>query len=184
MIKDILRTRVKNMRKSMTHDEVEEKSALICKRLFDSGILDDTKTVMVYFDAFNEVCTRDIISGLFEQGKRLAAPVTDKTTNTLTAYYFTPEDTLIKGAYNITEPPRTSKADFSEIDAIIIPGIAFDRHGNRMGFGAGYYDRFLENFHGKKIGICYKYQCKYDVPVSEHDIPMDYVINEEEIYVI
>ncbi len=184
MKKEELRNKIKALRKNLTKHQIVEKSDIIYNKLFELEKINQAKTIMVYIHAFNEVRTDKIIKKLFDDGKKVCAPITDENTKTIRAYYFDNTDNFVKGAYGILEPPRNCVADISQIDVAIIPGIAFDKYGNRMGFGEGYYDRFLSQFKGTKIGIGYKFQCEYNIECNEYDIPMDYIINEEEIYVI
>lgn len=184
MKKQELRNKIKALRKSLTKQQILKKSDIIYNKLFELKEINSAKTVMVYISSFNEVRTDKIIKKLLDGGKKVCAPITDKKTKTIRAYYFDSTDDFVKGAYGILEPPRIFAADVSQIDVAIIPGVAFDKCGNRMGFGEGYYDRFLSQFKGTKIGIGYKFQCEYNIECDEYDIPMDYIINEEEIYVI
>lgn len=184
MNKQELRNKIKALRKNLTKQEITEKSDVICNKLFELKKINHSKTVMVYIHAFNEVRTDKIIKKLLADGKKVCAPVTDENTKTITAYYFENSDDFVKGAYGILEPPKICVADISQIDIAIIPGIAFDKYGSRLGFGEGYYDRFLSKFKGTKIGIGYKFQCEHNIECDEYDIPMNYIINEEEIYVI
>lgn len=90
-------------------------------------------------------------------------------------------DDLKKGAYGILEPSVVKTADEKDIDVILVPGLAFDRHGGRMGFGKGYYDRLLETSIAVKIGLCYDFQLFDTIPTESHDVPMDFIITEKEI---
>lgn len=184
MDKEKIRDRIKAQRKQLSKQEIEDKSAKITLALFSCDALKNANTVMVYLANFNEVRTDKITQRLFQKGKRVVAPITDEENISLTPYLFTNEKELTKGAYGIKEPKRDFRVEKSEIDAVIVPGIAFDENGNRMGFGKGYYDRFLEDFCGIKIGICYDFQIIDAIPTNEHDIAMDYIISEENIYVI
>ena len=69
----------------------------------------------------------------------------------------------------------------NNIDVILVPGLAFDRNGGRMGFGKGYYDRLLESSKAVKIGLCYDFQILEKIPTESHDVPMNFVITEKEI---
>lgn len=184
MNKEELRKEMKNLRKNMSKEEIFAKSDLICNKLFTLDVIKNAKTVMVYISAFNEVRTQKIIQKLIDDKKRVSAPITNEENKSMSAYYFDDLSKLVKGAYGILEPPMEHMCDISKIDVVVVPGIAFDKNGNRMGFGEGYYDRFLADFKGTKIGIGYKFQCKNNIDVNEYDIAMDYVINEEDIYVI
>lgn len=90
-------------------------------------------------------------------------------------------DDMEKGAYGILEPKTVRKADENNIDVILVPGLAFDRNGGRMGFGKGYYDRLLESSKAVKIGLCYDFQILEKIPTESHDVPMNFVITEKEI---
>ncbi len=184
MDKEKIRAYMKAQRKQLSKEEIEEKSAKITLALFSCDALKNVNTIMVYLPSFNEVRTDKMTEKFFEEGKKVVAPVTDEENISLTPYLFTDTKELIKGAYGIKEPKKDFGVEKSEIDAVIVPGIAFDKNGNRMGFGKGYYDRFLEGFGGKKIGICYDFQIIDAIPTNEHDIAMDYIISEENIYVI
>ncbi len=184
MNKEELRKEMKNLRKNISKEEIYAKSDLICNNLFTLDVIKNAKTVMVYISAFNEVRTQAIIQKLIDDKKRVSAPITNEENKSMNAYYFDDLSRLVKGAYGILEPPMENMCDISKIDVVIVPGIAFDKNGNRMGFGEGYYDRFLADFKGTKIGIGYKFQCENNIIADEYDIAMDYVINEEDIYVI
>ena len=95
--------------------------------------------------------------------------------------YINSMDDMKKGAYGILEPKTVRKADENNIDVILVPGLAFDRNGGRMGFGKGYYDRLLESSKAVKIGLCYDFQILEKIPTESHDVPMNFVITEKEI---
>lgn len=80
------------------------------------------------------------------------------------------------GAFRIEEPDGDDTVDISDIDLIIVPGVAYDRHGNRVGRGKGYYDRLLSRSRATTIGICYDFQLVDDLDPDPHDIPVDFVI--------
>lgn len=85
-------------------------------------------------------------------------PITDIESGTLSLSYINSMDDMEKGAYGILEPKTVRTADENNIDVILVPGLAFDRNGGRMGFGKGYYDRLLESSNAVKIGLCYDFQ--------------------------
>ena len=89
------------------------------------------------------------------------------------------KECMQKGSYNIYEPQGETFTDLVSIDAAIIPGVSFDRHGNRLGRGKGYYDRFLKKLNTFKIGICFSFQISDEIPHDEHDIAMDEIWTEE-----
>ncbi len=88
------------------------------------------------------------------------------------------ESELEKGAFDIEEPTGGNLADVEDIDLMIIPAVAFDRQGNRLGRGKGFYDRLLATSKATKIGVGYEFQLVDEIPSEEHDIPMDFVITQ------
>lgn len=93
-------------------------------------------------------------------------------------FYSYDKDAMAAGAYGINEPQRGVPVQPYEIDAIVVPGVAFTAKGMRMGRGKGFYDRYLmqSGFAALKIGVCYREQLVPDIPTEPHDVPMDAVI--------
>lgn len=169
---------MKAKRRMLTHDEIITKSLAIYNRLVP--YLENAGTVMCYLAAFNEPRTDQITEYLFGRGKQVAVPITGA--RTITPALLTPHDKLRTGAYGIREPEKYKEVNISDIDIALIPGIAFDTRGMRIGFGKGYYDRFLESFKGVKIGICYEFQVFSALNCDSHDVPMDMLVTERRIY--
>ena len=86
-----------------------------------------------------------------------------------------------KGAHGIPEPTEIVPISIEEIEIILVPGLAFDKTGARMGFGKGYYDKLLETRKAIKIGICYDFQLLDKIPSEPHDVPMDIIITEKRV---
>ncbi|MGN0181376.1 MAG: 5-formyltetrahydrofolate cyclo-ligase [Candidatus Ornithomonoglobus sp.] len=180
--KDEIRNVIKTKRRMLTCDDIDEASGRITEHILSLDCYKNADTVMSYISAFKEPSTDGIISHLFSDNKRVVVPISNTDTFTITPSYLTSPDKLIKGAYGIKEPSECIKADISDIKLALIPGIAFDLSGARIGFGKGYYDRFLAAFKGIKVGICYDFQLLDYVPSSPHDIKMDIIITEKRIY--
>lgn len=94
------------------------------------------------------------------------------------------EQRLELGSFHIEEPTGTDYVDPSEIELIIVPAVAYDRRGNRLGRGKGFYDRLLGEAKATKIGVGYEFQLVDEIPVEPHDIPMDMVITQTTTIVI
>ena len=184
MIKDELRAKMRETRRSLTADEVTEKSAAIARSLLDIAAVKDAKTVCVYISAFKEPDTRGIINALLAAGKRVAVPVTDEENVTLSLSYIDSTSALAHGAYGIYEPTVIKRADENDMDVIITPGLAFDKRGGRMGFGKGYYDRLFEKTNALRIALCYDFQLLDEIPTEPHDAPMDIIVTEKRVLVI
>ncbi|MDE6843571.1 MAG: 5-formyltetrahydrofolate cyclo-ligase, partial [Muribaculaceae bacterium] len=88
------------------------------------------------------------------------------------------------GSFHIEEPTGDDLVDPSQIEMMVIPGVAFDRRGNRMGRGKGFYDRLLQTAKATKIGVGYEFQLMDEIPTEEHDVPMDIVITQSGTIII
>ena len=137
--------------------------------------LHDARVVMVYYSLPDEVCTHQLIDDLVAEGKMVLLPkVLDDETMELCRY--TGIHDLREGSFHIMEPVGEPFANFLQIDVALIPGMAFDAQGHRLGRGKGYYDRLLTRISCKTIGVCFDFQKVEEVPVGEHDISVDEVI--------
>ena len=137
--------------------------------------LADSHTIMAYWPLPDEVDIRLLINWLVEQGKHVVLPkVTGDETMELRRYVS--QEDLIEGAFHILEPNGELFTDFDIVDVALVPGMAFDAAGHRLGRGRGYYDRFLAAHpYLKKIGVCFPFQRVAEVPTEGHDICMNEV---------
>lgn len=181
MNKDEIRNEMKARRRALTADEVREMSARIFENLFSIDEFQRAKSVCTFLSAFKEPDTSGVIKALQGKGGAVAVPITHMDTGLLTLSYIYGTDSLIRGAYGISEPRRVREARIEDMDAVLVPGLAFDRSGGRTGFGKGYYDRLLQDATAVKIGLCYDFQVIDHVPSDKHDIAMDFIVTEKEI---
>lgn len=180
-MKNEIRKANKMKRSSMEKAEVLEKSRIASKIFLESEIYKNAKQIMLYMPLGNETDTTDIISKAFADGKKLIFPITDAQTGEITPCYADENTQFTKGAFSVNEPSDMDVADTGEVDVILVPGIAFDRSGSRIGFGKGCYDRLLTNTYSVKVGFCYEFQLCDKIPSEEHDIKMTYIITENGI---
>lgn len=181
MDKNTIRDEMKKMRRALSPAEIAAKSGLVREKLFSVPEIKRAAAVMTYISAFREVDTAKIIETLFCENKRVAVPVSDTETETITPSYISSGRAMRKGAYGISEPDVIVPADENDFDVIIVPGIAFDKSCRRIGFGKGYYDKLLCRTRAFKIGLCYDFQLLESIPSDSHDILMDMVITEKNI---
>lgn len=181
MIKDALRKEYKRIRASLTTDEIKNKSLCAQKLFLQSDLYKNSKCLMVYMSLGKETLTDDIIKCALYDKKTVVIPVTDEKTGEITPCIIDENTEYTTGAFGIREPKKKIICKKEIIDTVLIPGVAFDKKGNRMGFGKGCYDMFLEGFCGVKIGFCYDLQIAEDLPHSEYDVPMDYIICDKMI---
>lgn len=170
-------------RSELAAEDIIEKSAKIMSRLFSLSEFRGAKTIMFYVDAGNEVKTRDGITKALSEWKRVVVPKVKKGYGLL-AIEIKSLDELSPGTFGILEPAGEKGISPEEIDLVVVPGVAFDKRGNRMGYGAGYYDSFLPKLRPevKKVAIAFEMQVTDSLPAEEHDVKMDLIITENTIY--
>lgn len=166
------------------------------KKLFDEKIkiklenidfFKKSKSIFIYVGFGSEINTADFIKEFLKMGKRIFIPRTNIKERTMEAVEIKSLDNLIKDKYGILEPAKEIKAEEKiNLDLIILPGVVFDKNGGRVGYGGGYYDKYLQNLDKRipKVAMCYDFQVIDSVPVEEHDIKADYIITEERIVII
>ena len=150
----------------------DEQSASIIKKLEADEDFLRAQTVLLYYSLPDEVDTHAFVSRYYLK-KRLLLPVVKGETLELKVF----QGELHEGTFGIQEPEGETFEAFDQIELVVVPGMAFDKEGKRLGRGKGFYDRLLPRLtHAKKIGICFPYQLVDDVPTTPQDIPMDKVI--------
>lgn len=177
-----MRRKMEVLKASLGEEELRRRSAAVEKRLLALPEYDAADSVMIYVSKAGEVSTRGLIRRALADGKRVAAPMAVPATRSLIlgpVHDF--EADLARGRYGVLEPTRTG-VDAAEIDLFIVPGTAFDREGNRLGSGWGYFDRLLGSLPGgrTKVGLAFDFQVVGNLEPEDHDIPVDVVISETE----
>ena len=138
--------------------------------------------ISCYVSVKNEIDTLGLIAQALEAGKRVGAPVAGARRQ-LVHRELCSLDALEPAAFGLLEPPESSHEIPPEsFDLVVVPGLAFDRHGYRVGFGAGYYDRFLAETSAIRVGLCYAFQVVDSVPSEAHDQPVDFVATDREVH--
>ena len=178
MDKKILRDHARAIRASLSPAEISEKSGRICRNLLD--VLDGATPLMVYVSKPPEVHTQDLIGLLIATGKTVVVPIIEKDTKTLRLSYLDDPAVLRQSTFNVPEPVgHELPARASDVKAVIIPILAFDKRGNRLGYGAGYYDRFLTTYpHLTRIGIAFACQEFHEIPADPTDAGMDMIVTD------
>lgn len=133
-------------------------------------------TILLYYSLDDEVQTHSFVEK-WHISKKILLPIVKGDILVLRQY--TGKESLKVGAFNIEEPTGEEFTDYPEIELGIIPGVSFDRQGNRLGRGKGYYDKLLPLLHTYNIGICYQFQAQEDIPAEPFDVRMDEVWTEE-----
>lgn len=181
LMKKEIRKTIKEKRSAMDKAEVAQKSAAAAQMFLLSEFYKSARQFMLYMPLGNETDTSEIMKAAFQDGKSVVLPVTDEKSDRITPCLITEETEFIAGAFSVREPAEWKEADMSKTDVIIVPGIAFDRSGARVGFGKGCYDMLLKSSPSVKVGFCYGFQICDEIPFEEHDIKMDYLVTEKGI---
>ena len=172
----------KQRRFVLTADAIRDKSQRICEYARD--MLQSYTTILVYSSKHPEVDTTALIATLLRDKKEVIAPIIEKETRTLRLSYLRDMSVLVRSTFNVPEPIGNEiPANPQDIEAGIIPMVAYDRWGNRLGYGAGYYDKFLTtNRRMVKIGLAFACQEEDRIFSDSNDVRMDYVVTEECVY--
>lgn len=183
--KESIRIAFRAQRNEMPPRDVLEHSARIHQRLMDCQAFRDSPVVASYIGVVNnEVLTLPLIARLLQEHRQVLVPRTEPGRK-LSWAPIADLDTLVPGAFGIPEPPLHVRAVTPQDDGVIVvPGLAFDRRGHRIGFGGGYFDRFLADFSGLTIGLAYPWQLVERLPSEAHDIPVRMVVTSTETLTI
>lgn len=177
MDKDSLRHEIAKKKETMTTEEISAASVKLAEQLFAHPLYRAAKTIYVYLSANQEVRTDGIIRRARKDGKRIAAP---KVCGKELRFFYLEDDTkLAASSFGILEPVDAQAAE-DPTALVLLPGLAFDRLGYRLGYGGGYYDRFLarEPQH-PTVALCYTFQLLDRLPTDPHDVPADTVLTTE-----
>ena len=156
----------------------EEKSLIIQHKVLEMDVFQSAKVVALYKSMKDEVDTSLLIDTCLKMGKIVCLPKVDG--NHLCFYQIGSDEKYVKSIFQVEEPLGEDKylLDSKDIDVIVVPGVVFDNLGHRMGFGRGYYDRYLEGNTMYKIGVCFREQIVNHVIVDLHDVDMDIVVTD------
>ncbi len=177
MTKRELRQQIRTQKRRLSAAELAVMSEDICSKVLALASWQEAGTLLLYYPLPDEVDVRLLIKDAFESGKKVLLPVVKGDELELRLYEG--EASLKEGAFGIMEPtgPLFAPIHYDEIELAIIPGMAFDSAGHRLGRGKGYYDRLLPNLRDAKlIGVCFPFQFLEEVPAEAHDISVCKVI--------
>ncbi|MHB8170145.1 MAG: 5-formyltetrahydrofolate cyclo-ligase [Thermincolia bacterium] len=179
--KDILRSR-----RALSKEEVAVKSSKVAQWLFDLPEFNKARVVMFYLDFRNEVQTGEMINKALTMGKRVVVPITDtKNVKLIPSEIVDFPGDLVPGTWGILEPKEECVRPVAalEIDLVVVPGVAFDVKGNRLGYGGGFYDRFNSTIRldTTLVALAFELQVQPDVYPEPHDYPVHYVITEDRL---
>lgn len=167
----------------MTDHEYSVYSDRLEKQLFQSTLWKNAAVIGLTISQNREPNTRNIIRRAWSEGKQAVIPKCFPAERKMEFRVLTSFDQLETVYYGLKEPIRemTALADKRSIDAIAVPGLCFDSRGYRIGYGGGYYDRFLEDYRGQTVSLAFSFQVLPLVPAEPFDVPVQRIITEKEV---
>ncbi|MBI2656341.1 5-formyltetrahydrofolate cyclo-ligase [Candidatus Woesearchaeota archaeon] len=179
-MKNRLKESMLEKRNSLPKEEIAQKSRQIEKNLFNLEKYKKSKAVMFFVSFNSEVNTHDMIKKSLKEKTVVVPKVVHHEIEPSVIIDF---DNLVpSGKFGILEPIEAMKIACKNIGLILVPGIAFDKEGHRIGYGFGYYDKFLKKVpKAFKIGLCFDFQVVEKIPREMHDVPVDMIVTEKRV---
>lgn len=179
--KKALRQQVRKQLNVLSRQELEHSDQALFERFLALPQVEKAHTIFGFWGiAGKEPDTSILIGQLLARGKRVCLPRM-LPGHLMELRQYVPERPLVEVSFGISEPdlecPVIPK---EEVDLVLVPAVCYDRRGYRLGFGGGYYDRWLENFHGQTVGLCRGAVLQDEVPIEAHDSKVDVLLTETE----
>ena len=178
-MKNQLKESILEKRNSLSKEEITERSKQIENNLFNLEQYKKSKTIMFFVSFNSEVNTHEMIKDALKI-KTIAVPKV--VGHEIEPSVIIDFDNLVSAKFGILEPIELMKIAYKNIDLVLVPGIAFDKQGHRIGYGFGYYDKFLKKVpKAIKIGLAFDFQIVDKVPREEHDVAVDLIVTEKRV---
>jgi len=170
------------VRNGMTEQERKYNSSVICRKIKGLDEFKKAKTIMAYYPTNSEVDITQIFNVCKDMDKRICLPVVLDGDGQMDVALYDENSSLLADRFGILYPHDAEKVKKSDIDFVIVPMVAFDGNLNRIGYGRGYYDRFLAGTHAYKLGVAFSCQQVSEIIKDINDIKMDKIITEKNIF--
>ena len=175
-----IRNKVKSLRVMLTEEEKMTAAEEVFDRLEKTAAFLLAESILMYHSLPDELSTHKFLSK-WATRKKFYLPRVNGVNLEILPY---DESRLELGSFHIEEPTGNDVADPSEIELVVVPGVAFDRKGKRLGRGKGFYDRFLKESRATKVGVGYEFQLIEEVPSEPHDVGMDIIVTQNSTIII
>jgi len=183
MFKDELRKKYKRLRAELPTEKIENMSIQIANQLLKIDIWDKLSFhLFLSIEELKEINTEYILKVLFAKDKEVVVSRSDFKTTQMSHYLLTENTRLKKNKYHIPEPIDGIEVPVSKIDVVFIPLLAFDKKGNRVGYGKGFYDKFMHHTNCIKIGLSFFAPEELIEDTNSHDLQLDYCITPKQIH--
>ncbi len=181
--KAVIRRDMLGRRSALTPETAEAKGKAIAGHLMGTDLYRQSRCISCYVSVKQEADTHRLIRSALADGKRVGVPVV-RGGGKLTHVEVPSLSVLEPAPFGLLEPPASTGAKIppADFDLVIVPGVAFDRLGNRIGQAGGYYDRFLPRTSAPKVALAYDFQIVDDLPVDSHDVPVDILVTESGVH--
>ena len=183
-IKDEIRAEYSARRSSMDPVEKKRRDDAICRAATSLASFRYAEYVLLYAATENEIQVQAIAEEALARGKKIAFPRCDKEAHTMQYHLVSSLDELARDSYGILEPPPSNPIYDPENDlgsaVCFVPGLVYDKAGYRLGYGKGFYDRFLNNFPGLSVGVTFSELLSDNLPADIHDVPVNAIITDKE----
>lgn len=180
MNKDTIRSKIRATKALLTHQEKKTAAARVWEVVESTAAFMLADRILMYHSLNDELDTIDFLAKWHDR-KRFFLPRVHGVNLELLPLDF---DNLVQGAFSIMEPSEGDAVSVDDIELIIVPGVAYDRRGNRVGRGKGFYDRLLGESRAMKIGVGYDFQLVDEIDSEPHDIPVDAVITDRRTVIV
>lgn len=187
MNKSIIRKDILSLRNKLKKEEKNKSDEIIFDLLVKSSMYKKANKIYIYISYNNEVDTNRIIKYSLNNNKIIYVPKINLQNKTMKAVRIHNFSELIVNKYGILEPSIVDKNNIGlDFDLIIMPGVAFDKDGNRIGYGGGYYDKYISHLSKdiNKVALAYSFQLVNNIEAEEHDIKVNYIITDKKIIYI
>jgi 5-formyltetrahydrofolate cyclo-ligase len=188
MDKESIRAQMRERRHEVTEEERRSASRAICDNLLESrkiGLFLSCWRISAYLSTACEISTRRLVGEFWNASREVCVPVWNAENQCYDLSLLSPGVKLVKGPLGIREPVVRLPVPAWEVDAFIIPGLAFDMYGGRLGFGAGFYDKILakRRHNARLIALCHDWQVIEDQPIPQepHDVRMHWIVTEKRV---
>lgn len=178
--KKALREAILKTRDSFSKEILDRMSEMIQARVLNMNEFIHAKTVAAYCSIGSEVKTSKVLTMVLQMKKNLALPKVTDGTGIVFAAVENLQNDLEVGKYNIMEP-KNHCVKINKIDLVLVPGIAWDEHGHRLGYGKGYYDRYLASLQTTSVGLAYDFQVLEDIPHGKNDFRVNLILTEKRL---
>jgi len=183
MNKKQIRKQLIVQRNKKSKDFIFANSEKICTQLIKQSLFQNTSHILFYVSYNGEVHTHDLIKKALSSHKTVYVPISNPQTHTLLISKVDQFSDLSPGTYDILEPTKETMkpVPLHQIELLIVPGVAFDEQGHRIGQGGGYYDWLLSKTHVPSIALAFEFQIKDSIPTEPHDQQIEYIITEKRV---